>query len=185
MNVTVTVRAVNEAGPGPEATATARNGGRAAGDGDRSSATPLGDGAITVDGGGGQVTCALSTAGEPAKAGGCGSITMSGLAPGTSHTFTVTATNAAGKGTATRVQATAALYGTATCVNGSDGDQRTYCNADVDGRNGNEVFAVPRQDNDRQVGWAKPGSRLKAYCRQSGENVDRGSTTTAAEQFGV
>jgi hypothetical protein len=30
---------------------------------------------------------------------------------------------------------------------------------------------VPRQDNDRQVGWARPGNRLKAYCRVRGEEV--------------
>ncbi|RKN50501.1 fibronectin type III domain-containing protein [Micromonospora endolithica] len=172
-NVTVTVKAVNEAGPGAEATVTARTVAEPRVTVTGSSATATSATVrFTVDAGGGKVTCALSAPGEPAKAGGCGSITMTGLPPGTSHTFTVTATNAAGKGTATRVQATAALYGTATCVNGPDGDQRTYCNADVDGRNGNEVFSVPRQDNDRQVGWAKPGTRLRAYCRQAGEDVD-------------
>ncbi|MGN9812545.1 fibronectin type III domain-containing protein [Micromonospora sp. BQ11] len=172
-NVTVTVKAVNEAGPGPEATATARTVAEPRVTVTGSSATATSATVrFTVDAGGGQAICTLSAPGEPAKAGGCGSITMTGLTPGTSHTFTVTATNAAGRGTATRVQATAALYGTATCVNGPDGDQRSYCNADRDGRNGNEVFSVPRQDNDRQVGWARPGTRLEAYCRRAGENVD-------------
>ena len=60
----------------------------------------------------------------------------------------------------------------ATCNNGPDGDQRTYCDADVDGRNGNEVFRCTRQDDDQQVGWAKPGTRLRAYCEKPGENVD-------------
>jgi hypothetical protein len=34
----------------------------------------------------------------------------------------------------------------------------TYCDRDVEGRNGNEIFGVPRQDND------KPAAR----CTRSG-----------------
>jgi len=83
----------------------------------------------------------------------------------------VTASNAAGKNTATRAQRTDALYGIATCRNGASGPESTYCDKDVDGRNGNEIFSVPRQDNDKQVGWAKPGKRLQAYCKKSGEEV--------------
>lgn len=172
-NITVKVKAVNEAGPGPEASTTARTvaeprvtvTGSSAG---ATSATVT----FTVDAGGGKATCSLSTSGEPAKTGNCSSITMTGLAPGKAYTFTVTARNAAGEGTATRAQTTAALYGIATCKNGPDGDQRTYCDKEVDGRNGNEVFKVTRQDNDQQAGWAKPGTRLKAHCKKSGENVD-------------
>ncbi|MFG1872676.1 fibronectin type III domain-containing protein [Micromonospora arborensis] len=172
-NVTVKVKAVNEAGPGPEATATARTVAepRVTVTGSSATATSA-TVTFTVDAGGGQATCSVSTPGKPAKAGACSSITVSGLAPGTSYTFTVTATNAAGNGTATRAQATPPLYGIATCNNGPDGDQRTYCNAEVDGRNGNEVFKVAEQDNDQQVGWAKPGTRLQAYCKKAGEDVD-------------
>ncbi|MFD0785682.1 fibronectin type III domain-containing protein, partial [Micromonospora azadirachtae] len=171
-NVTVRVKAVNEAGAGPEATATARTVAepRVTVTGSSATATSA-TVSFTVDAGGGKATCTLSTPGEPTKSGSCTGITMSGLAPGTKYTFTVTASNAAGRGTDTRAQATNNLYGIATCNNGDSGEEATYCDKDVDGRNGNEIFAVTRQDNDRQVGWAKPGTRLKAYCKKRGEEV--------------
>jgi hypothetical protein len=93
--------------------------------------------------------------------------------PGTTYTFTVTATNAAGSAAQTKQQATKALFGTATCINGAEGDTRTYCSSDrPNARNGNEIFSVPYQDNDRQVGWAPNGTRLEAYCKKSGDDVD-------------
>ena len=63
------------------------------------------------------------------------------------------------------------LYGTATCNNGEEGATATYCDADVDGRNGNEIFSVTAQTNSKQVGWAKPGTSLRTYCKKSGEEV--------------
>ncbi|WP_309232417.1 fibronectin type III domain-containing protein [Micromonospora tarensis] len=171
-NVTVKVKAVNEAGPGPEATATARTVAQPRVTVTGSSSTATGATVtFTVDAGGGQATCSLSTPGEPAKAGACSSITMTGLTPGTNYTFTVTASNAAGKGTAARAQKTQPLFGIATCRNGASGPESTYCDRDREGRNGNEIFSVTRQDNDKQVGWAKPGRRLQAYCKQKGEEV--------------
>ncbi|WP_091302548.1 fibronectin type III domain-containing protein [Micromonospora halophytica] len=170
-NVLVKVKAVNEAGPGAEASATARTvaAPKVTVTGSSADATSV-TVSFTVDAGGGQATCTAATGGKTAG-GSCSSLRVTGLTPGTAYTVTVTATNAAGKGTATRAQATGALYGIATCRNGSEGEQRTYCDRDVDGRNGNEIFSVPRQDDPKQVGWAKPGTRLKAYCRKQGEEV--------------
>ncbi|MET8833226.1 fibronectin type III domain-containing protein [Micromonospora sp. NPDC004540] len=171
-NVTVKVKAVNEAGPGAEASTTARTvaAPRVTVTGSSADATSV-TVTFTVDAGGGRATCSAATGGKTAS-GSCSSLRVTSLTPGTAYTVTVTATNAAGKGTATRAQGTDALYGIATCNNGPSGDQRTYCNAEVDGRNGNEIFSVPQQLNAKQVGWAKPGTRLKAYCRKQGDNVD-------------
>ncbi|MFY1703067.1 MULTISPECIES: fibronectin type III domain-containing protein [Micromonospora] len=171
-NVTVTVAAVNEAGEGPTATTTARTVAepRVTVTGTSATATSA-TVSFTVDAGGGQATCSVSAPGTATTSGSCTKLTVPELKPGTAYTFTVTASNAAGKGTATRKQSTPALYGIATCKNGSEPEQRDYCDKDRDGRNGNEVFEVPRQDDDRQAGWAKPGTRLKAYCRKQGEEV--------------
>ncbi|MFI2714257.1 fibronectin type III domain-containing protein [Micromonospora sp. NPDC018662] len=171
-NVTVTVKAVNEAGAGGEATTTARTvaAPRVTVTGSSADATSV-TVTFTVDAGGGKAACTAATGGKSAT-GSCSSLRVTGLTPGTAYTVTLTASNAAGKGTATRAQTTDPLYGIATCKNGPDGDQRTYCDKDVSGRNGNEIFKVTQQDDDRQAGWVPDGHRLRTYCKAKGENVD-------------
>ncbi|WP_212820451.1 fibronectin type III domain-containing protein [Polymorphospora rubra] len=171
-NVTVRVRAVNAAGEGPEATDTARTVAppQVTITGSAATATTV-TVTFTTDAGGGRATCSLAIAGATTATGGCTSLTVRGVRPGTTHRFTVTAENAAGAGTATGSRATEILYGTATCRNGDSGAEATYCDRDHAGRNGNEVFEVPRQDNDRQAGWARPGTRLASYCKVRGEEV--------------
>ena len=171
-NVTVTVKAVNEAGPGAEASTTARTvaAPRITVTGSSADATSV-TVTFTVDAGGGKATCTAATGGKTAT-GSCASLRVTGLTPGTAYSVALTASNAAGKGTAIRAQTTDPLYGVATCKNGPDGDQRTYCDKDVSGRNGNEIFEVTRQDDDRQAGWVPDGHRLRAYCKAKGENVD-------------
>ncbi|WP_407653700.1 fibronectin type III domain-containing protein [Actinoplanes oblitus] len=127
---------------------------------------------LAVDAGGGQVTCALTVSGGTGSDGSCNSLKATGLAPSTKYTFTVKASNAAGEVSKAATGTTADLYGTATCINGSTGDQRTYCDKDVDGRNGNEIFEITQQKNARQAGWVENGTRLLAYCKAKGDDVD-------------
>jgi hypothetical protein len=172
--VAVEVRAVNEAGESEAGRATART--VAAPRVTVTGVNPTFNTAtvsFSVDAGGGTATCSVVASGGGGTASGsCTSLKVPKLKPSTKYTFTVTAKNAAGAATAKPTATTDALFGTATCRNGENGDTATYCNADRDGRNGNEIFSVTRQDNDRQVGWAKPGTRLQAYCKKAGEDVD-------------
>ncbi|GIG88333.1 hypothetical protein Pen02_32690 [Plantactinospora endophytica] len=171
-NVTVRVQAVNEAGPGAAATDSASTvaAPRVTITGTTADATSVTVN-FTVNDGGGEAACSVTPAGRAKVNGNCSSIRVTGLTPGTNYDFTVTATNAAGNGTDTVGKATAAVFGIATCNNGSSGDQRTYCDSDGPGRNGNEIFSVTRQDDDRKAGWAKPGTRIKSLCKASGEEV--------------
>ncbi|MBB4961889.1 hypothetical protein FHR38_005622 [Micromonospora polyrhachis] len=172
-NVVVKVQAVNEAGIGPAATRSASTVAEpkvtvTGVTTDATSATVR----FTVNAGGGQATCTVAPTGKAAVPGNCSGIRVTGLNPGTDYTFTVTVRNAAGTGTAKGTGTTTDLWGTATCNNGESGETATYCDRDRDGRNGNEIFSVARQDNDKQVGWAKPGTRLKAFCKVRGEHID-------------
>ncbi|MEU9742178.1 fibronectin type III domain-containing protein [Micromonospora chersina] len=170
-NVTVKVKAVNEAGPGAEASTTARTVAAPRvtvtdSSADATSVTVT----FTVDAGGGRATCSAATDGKTAS-GSCSSLRVTGLTPGTAYTVTVTATNAAGKGTATRAQSTDPVYGVATCKNGSSGAEATYCNSDRAGRNGNEIFEITQQVDSRQAGWVPDGTRLRTFCKKQGEEV--------------
>jgi hypothetical protein len=173
--VSVEVRAVNEAGESEPGTGTARTVAVPTVTITGSSAT-FNSVTVTfsVNAGGGTAACTLSANnGGGSKSGSCSSLKLDGLKPSTNYTLTVTAKNAAGSQKKPKAQTTAALYGTATCKNGENGDTATYCDKErPNERNGNEIFSVTRQDNDRQVGWVKNGTRLQAYCKKSGEDVD-------------
>jgi predicted RNA-binding protein with TRAM domain len=172
-NVPVKIVAVNEAGEGEAASTSARTvappkitvtGVKPA----HNAATVT----FSADTGGGGTTCTLTVSGGgKGSSGKCSSLVATGLKPSTSYMLTVTVRNAAGVAIDAISTTTAALYGTATCVNGGSGAQKTYCDKDVDGRNGNEIFEITQQVNARQAGWAKPGTRLKTYCKKSGEQV--------------
>nr|WP_199515601.1 fibronectin type III domain-containing protein [Nucisporomicrobium flavum] len=170
--VSVEVRAVNEAGESEPGSATARTVAKP-------TVTVTGSSAgydnatvsFTVDAGGGTATCSMSGGGG-SDSGSCSSLTVKGLTAGTPYSFKLTVKNAAGTVTADRDVQTDQLHGTATCNNGENGDTAHYCDDDVPGRNGNEIFSVTRQDNDKQVGWAKPGTDLLAYCKKKGDKID-------------
>nr|WP_308129509.1 fibronectin type III domain-containing protein [Actinoplanes polyasparticus] len=170
--VAVEVRAVNEAGESEPGTATAKTVALpritiTGVDPTFNTATVR----FSVDAGGGTASCTAAANGVAAVSGACTGIRVNGLKPSTRYTFTVTAKNAAGTVKETATATTDALFGVATCKNGQEGETATYCDKDRDGRNGNEIFSVARQDNGNQVGWAKPGTRLQAYCKKSGQEV--------------
>ncbi|MFC7530010.1 fibronectin type III domain-containing protein [Actinoplanes sp. GCM10030250] len=172
--VQVSVAAVNEAGTGEAASTTART--VAAPTVTVTAVNPtFNTAAVTfaVDGGGGTPTCTLTVSGGgKGSSGSCSSLNATGLKPSTDYTFTVTAKNAAGTTTKASAKATDALFGTATCINGTgDAAQRVYCNADVDGRNGNEIFTGTKQSDPQQAGWVKNGTKLKAFCKKTGDEV--------------
>jgi len=172
--VSVEVRAVNEAGESEAATATAKTLSKPVVTITGASATfNAATVTFSVNAGGAKATCTVKASnGGGSATGSCSSLTVKSLKPGTDYTLTVTAQTAAGASDPkARKQATDDLYGTATCNNGENGDTATYCDKDRDGRNGNEIFASTSQQST-QVGWAKPGTRLLAYCREKGTNID-------------
>ncbi|MEV7624067.1 fibronectin type III domain-containing protein [Actinoplanes sp. NPDC089786] len=170
--VRVEVRAVNEAGESAPGSATARTVAMPQVTITGASST-FNSGTVTfsVNAGGGTATCKAKTDKGGTADGSCSSLRITGLKPSTTYTFTVSATNKAGTATKDKKIVTANIYGVATCKNGEDGDTATYCDKDVDGRNGNETFSVTRQDDNNKTGWARPGTRLQAYCKKSGEEV--------------
>ncbi|MET8154040.1 fibronectin type III domain-containing protein [Actinoplanes sp. NPDC049668] len=173
-SISVEVRAVNEAGDSEAATATAETLPKPVVTLTDTSATfNTATVSFSVEAGGATPTCTVEASGGGSATGSCSSLKVTGLKPSTDYTLTVTAKTAAGTSDPkSRAQQTSALYGTATCRNGQNGDTATYCDEDRPGRNGNEIFSVTSQDNGRQVGWAEPGTRLQAYCKKKGESID-------------
>lgn len=170
-NVTVKVRAVNEAGEGPEATATGRTVAKPSVTVTSSSATVTSVTAnFTVENGGGNATCSLNVGGKT-QAGGCDAITVGGLTPGTAYNFTVTVTNAAGSATDTGSRSTPAIFGTSVCVNNTastDPAQHTWCN---NPDNAMGVFTSTSLSST-QVGRGSNGGRIEAVCHTTGESVN-------------
>jgi hypothetical protein len=169
--VTVKVRAVNEAGEGPEATGTARTVAKPTVTVTGSSSTVT---SVTVNfgvnDGGGNATCSLDVGGKAAN-GSCSALTVSGLAPGTAYDFTVTATNAAGSGKDTGSRSTPAVFGKSVCVNNTastDPGQHTWCNSTD---NGMGVFTSTSL-NSTQVGRGSNGQRIEAVCHTTGQSVN-------------
>jgi predicted RNA-binding protein with TRAM domain len=177
-SVPVEVRAVNEAGPGEVATATAAT---VAAPRITVTGTSTDWNAVTVSlsvdkGGASSASCKLTASGGGGSdSGSCSSLKSGSLKQGTSYTFTVSATNVAGTTSVKASAQTPLLFGKAACDDKDTNDPATstYCDKDKpDARNGDEIFSVAEQDNDKQVGWAKPGRELQAYCKKSGKEID-------------
>jgi Fibronectin type III domain len=164
--VTVTVSAVNAAGAGPTATASARTinqptltlGGSSSG-----------YNSITVnfaanDGGGSPATCTLSVAGAGSASGNCASLSVGGLWPGNGYGYTVTVTNAANMSvSAGGSQGTTAMYGTVLC------SVPSYCGRGAPG-GGIWVYTTPNQ-NGRSVGDVFAPDRYLATCWTTGNST--------------
>jgi len=163
--VTVSVTAVNAAGPGPAATANARTI-------NQPTLTLLGSSggynSVTVsfsanDGGGSPATCRLAVAGAGAASGSCAgtSLTVGGLWPGNGYGYTVTITNAANMSVSARgSQPTTALYGTVLC------SVPSYCGRGAPG-GGIWVYTTPSQ-NGSTVGDVFAPDRYQATCWTTG-----------------
>jgi hypothetical protein len=172
-NVTVEVRAVNEAGEGEPGTATARTVGTpkvtvTGVDFTTSQVTA----SMTVDAGGGTATCELVVVGFDKKSGACGKLTVTGLKPSTSYNLTVTPKNAAGEGPEVkRSGKTDAVLGKSVCVNNKDSEdtgQHTWCNSS---ENGMEIFSGTTQNSNR-LGRGSNGQQFEAICKDNGQRIN-------------
>ncbi|GAA4440277.1 hypothetical protein GCM10023170_012750 [Phytohabitans houttuyneae] len=169
-NVTVKVRAVNEAGEGAEASATGRTVATPSVTVTGSSATVTAVTVnFTVNDGGGNATCSLDVGGKTAN-GDCGTLAVGGLTPGTTYNFTVTVTNAAGSATGTGSRATPAIFGTAVCINNTastDPAQHTWCSEG----NGMGIYNGTNMRSGT-AGRAGNGTRIEAICHTTGEGIN-------------
>jgi hypothetical protein len=171
-NVTVKVKAVNEAGAGREASTTARTVAAptvtvTGSSGEHTSVTVN----FRINDGGGETTCTLAVSGAGSKSGSCTGLTVTGLNPSTSYDYTLTAKNPAGTGTARGSAATAKVYGTSVCVNNTDSSdpgQRTWCN---NRNNGMQVY-TGTSENTTLIGRGSNGARYEAICKASGQRIN-------------
>jgi len=159
--VAVTVKAVNAAGDGPPATASART---IAPPTLTVTATSAATNSITVrlsvNDNGGPTTCQISVNGSAPANIGCTGGTVGGVWPGNSYPFTVTARNAAGAAPPVGGSvATPALFGTVLCNDPGE------CGLNSPG-GGIWVYSAPTQNPPpgRAVGDTSSPSRHQATC---------------------
>jgi len=167
--VTATVRAVNEAGKGPEKSATAKtitaatvsNVHTSGGAGYNSFVIKF-----AYNDGGGTAICTLTVNGGardiPCSA-GAGGYTLGGLWPGNAYNYTVKVENRAGGQTSPNVRTdTPQLHGKVNCDNTSQYGEPTYCNGGIG------VYINSRQQSGESVGDARDEQRYRAFCKKAG-----------------
>lgn len=174
--ITVTVRAVNEAGAGPAASDTARTvaAPRITVTGTSATYTSVTI-TFTVDAGGGTATCAVAVNGGPPRNSNCNSFTVSNLQTDTSYRLVVSAQNVAGATQSPeRAQATRKLYGTVVC------SVPSYCG------DGIGVYSRPWQDTSSFTSPdAFGGERYQTFCwAQGAKGNQQPSATINAEPYG-
>ncbi len=176
--VSVDVAAVNEAGPGPKDTTSAKTIADAKVSGVTGSAVGYKNFTVkfAYDDGGGTATCTLTINGAARNVGcntGAGGYVVDEVATDTRYQFTVTVTNATGAAAVSPAVAvtTRQLNGTVRCVNG---DSYIDCSSGVG------VYTNSRQQSSEAVGDAYNGTTYKAFCWKQGT---KGNQQGSAELF--
>jgi hypothetical protein len=171
--VDVKVHAVNPAGDGPDATATATTIRKPTVTVTGSSANQT---SITATfsadlGGAANATCTLN-ANNTSQTGACSSITLGGLRPSTGYDFTVVVTTPAGASDpGTGRQATQDVTGVAFCENqpgSSEPAAHTWCNSE---QNALELQTSPAKLHATVVGRTNHNTTYKALCWTTGDQV--------------
>jgi Fibronectin type III domain len=167
--VSIAVAAVNEAGAGPTASASATTLKPPALTAQQASASYVSiDVPFTTNGYGGATKCTISLNGGPASTIGCSGGTVANLALATKYSYTVTATNNAGSDTFTGSQTTKTLSGAVIC------NDPTYCGPTASG-GGIWLYTTPTQTG-KSAGDAFNGDRMTAICWV---NDSKGATINA------
>ncbi|WP_203708474.1 fibronectin type III domain-containing protein [Asanoa iriomotensis] len=164
---TASVRAVNEAGEGPEATATATTIAKPALTlGAATASSTAITVPITVDDNGSPAQChvTISSGGRSVASGwqGCGNITVAAWRAGTTYSYVASARNNAGQvDEPARNVATTAVNGVVTCNDGGG----TYCDSGIG------IYTGTRQVQSESPGTSQNGTGYQAWCKATGTNI--------------
>jgi hypothetical protein len=177
-DITVRVRAVNEAGAGKEGTATARTiAPPALTAGGRSGTPSQVSVSTTVNENGSPTQCQLSVSqgGRSAATGwgACATMTIGVWRSGTNYNFTLTARNAAGQSSYTGSVGSSRVTGQVSCNDGGSG----YC------INGVGIYRNSRQQSGEAVGSGRNGDTYDAWCKKPGTAGNQGGPTLKAAGY--
>ena len=172
-SVTVTVKAVNEAGAGLAGSANAKTieGPTVSAVSATSTETSITVKFTTTNGGASTLTCSVTVSGKAAVTGACGSITVGSLLPGTSYSYTVAVTNPVETANAAGTQSTVTVTGSAYCeppAGTTDSASLTWCDT---GKNALELQTSPATLYVGQIGRTTSKTSYPAYCYTTGDQV--------------